>query len=64
MATTFGPLQPKLEGITDARFTEALPTAVLLAFVLLLGIYPSFITELMKHSFDTLLNHLNTRVGG
>ncbi|WP_174818619.1 complex I subunit 4 family protein [Paenibacillus kobensis] len=64
MATTFGPLKPKLEGITDARFTEALPTAVLLAFVLLLGIYPSFITELMKHSFDSLLNHLNTRVGG
>jgi len=64
MGTTFGPMQPKYEGIKDARFTEALPTVVLLAFVLLLGIYPSFVTEMMRHSFDSLLNHLNTRVGG
>ncbi|MNG38594.1 NADH:ubiquinone oxidoreductase subunit M [compost metagenome] len=64
MGTTFGELPAKYAGIKDARFIEALPIVVLLAFVLLLGIYPSFLTELMKHSFDPLLHHINMRVGG
>jgi NADH-quinone oxidoreductase subunit M len=64
MGVSFGQLQPRFEGIKDARFMEALPIIVLLALVVLLGIYPSFVTEQLQHSFDLMLQQLNLRVGG
>ena len=35
----------------------------LLAFIVLIGIYPAVLTEPMKHGFDALLQQLNGKVG-
>lgn len=61
---TFGPLQERYAGLKDARLVEAVPMIALLAFIVLLGIYPSIVTDTMQHGFDSVIAHLNTRVGG
>lgn len=64
MGVSFGTMHPRFEGVKDARFIEALPIVVLLALVVLLGIFPAFVTEQLHHSFDSMLRQLNLRVGG
>ncbi|CAM3696658.1 NADH-quinone oxidoreductase subunit M [Cohnella lubricantis] len=64
LAMTYGPLPEKLAGLKEARFIETLPMVVLTAFIVLLGIYPSLLTDLMQHGFDGLLRELQTGVGG
>lgn len=64
LAITYGPLPERFAGMKDARFVEALPMVVLTALIVLLGIYPSLLTDLMQHGFDGLLKELQTRVGG
>ncbi|WP_035157701.1 complex I subunit 4 family protein [Cohnella thermotolerans] len=64
LAITNGPLPERFAGLKDARFVEALPMVVLTALIVLLGIYPSLLTDLMQHGFDGLLKELQTRVGG
>lgn len=64
LAMTYGPLPEKFAGLKEARFVETLPMVVLTAFIVLLGIYPSLLTDLMQHGFDGLLKELQTRVGG
>jgi len=61
---TFGSLPESLSGLKDARLIEAVPMIALLAFIVLLGLYPSVLTDSMHHGFDRLLEQLNSRVGG
>ena len=61
---TFGPQQERYAALKDARLIEAVPMIALLAFIVLLGVYPSIVTDTMQHGFDTLIAQLNTRVGG
>ncbi|MBB6732975.1 complex I subunit 4 family protein [Cohnella zeiphila] len=64
LAMIHGPMQEKWIGLKEARFIEALPMVALTALIVLLGVYPSLLTDLMQHGFDGLLKELQTRVGG
>lgn len=61
---TFGPQQERYAALKDARLIEAVPMIALLTFIVLLGVYPSVLTDTMQGSFDNIIAHLNTRVGG
>lgn len=61
---TFGPAPEQLAAIRDARFSEAVPMITLLAFIVLFGLYPSLLTDTMKHSFDVLLSRIYSGLGG
>jgi len=64
LAITFGPAGEPLAAVKDARLIEAVPMIALLACILLLGLYPSVLTDSMRHGFDALIAQLNARVGG
>ncbi|KPV42833.1 complex I subunit 4 family protein [Alicyclobacillus ferrooxydans] len=53
--TTFGPTAKLAEGLSDATAREYLPTILLTAFVLLIGIYPNLIGHLFGLSVQGLL---------
>lgn len=62
---TFGSQPEKYGALRDARLIEAVPMIVLLAFILLLGCYPSILTDTVQHSIDGLFEPLlATRAGG
>lgn len=61
---TYGALNEKYAELKDARFIEALPMVALSALIVLLGVYPSLLTDLMQNGFGALLEQLQTRVGG
>jgi NADH-quinone oxidoreductase subunit M len=62
---TFGPQPEKFGALKDARLIEAVPMIVLLAFIVLLGCYPSILTDTVQHSVDELFKPLlATRAGG
>lgn len=64
LGITFGPARQPHAALNDARLVEAIPMIVLLAFIILLGLYPSLLTDMVGHSFSNLLSSLNTRIGG
>jgi NADH-quinone oxidoreductase subunit M len=49
---TFGPQREEHTALKDARFVEALPMIVLLAFIVLLGCYPSALTDTVQLSVE------------
>ncbi|XID91136.1 NuoM family protein [Paenibacillaceae bacterium WGS1546] len=61
---TYGPMPERFAGMKDARFVEALPMVALAALIVLLGVYPSILTDLMQHGFGGLFEQFQTRVGG
>ncbi len=61
---TYGPMPEQFAGMKDARFVEVLPMITLTALIVLLGVYPSILTDLMQHGFSGLLEQLQTRMGG
>ncbi|RCW44863.1 complex I subunit 4 family protein [Paenibacillus prosopidis] len=62
---TFGPQHEKYSPLKDARLIEAIPMIVLLAFILLLGCYPSVLTDTVQYSIGGLFEQLlATRAGG
>ncbi len=64
LAITFGPVPDKWMGMKDARFIEAVPMAALTALIVLLGVYPSILTDMMQHGFTGLLEQIQQRTGG
>jgi len=64
LAIAYGPLPARFAGLKEARFTEALPMVALTGLIVLLGVYPSLLTDLMEHGFAGLLRELQTRAGG
>jgi NADH-quinone oxidoreductase subunit M len=64
LGITFGPMPERYGALRDARLIEAVPMIALLAFIVLIGIYPAVLTEPMKHGFDALLQQLNGKAGG
>ncbi|MDB4866877.1 MAG: NADH-quinone oxidoreductase subunit [Cohnella sp.] len=64
LGITFGPIQDRLTEIKDARFVEAVPMIALTALIILLGVYPSILTDLMQHGFTGLLEQFTQRAGG
>ncbi|GGA12219.1 NADH-quinone oxidoreductase subunit M [Paenibacillus marchantiophytorum] len=66
---TFGPKQPnlQLQGMRDARLIEAVPMIALVAFILLLGVYPSVLSQPLQQtigSFDQLIQSVAGKIGG
>jgi NADH-quinone oxidoreductase subunit M len=58
--TTFGPAHAMLQGLDDARALEYLPIVVFLALIILIGVYPSVLGDLVNHTVQTFV----TRIGG
>lgn len=63
LGITFGAMPEKFAAVRDARLVEAVPMIALLAFIVLIGVYPAVLTEPMKHGFDTLLQQLSEKAG-
>ncbi|WP_219834434.1 NuoM family protein [Paenibacillus sp. R14(2021)] len=63
LGITFGALPERLAAVRDVRLVEAIPMIALLAFIVLIGVYPAVLTEPMKHGFDTLLQQLSEKAG-
>lgn len=66
---TFGPKQPSLlqQGMRDARLIEAVPMITLVAFILLLGVYPSVLSQPLQQtigSLDQLIHSVAGKIGG
>ncbi|BBI36211.1 complex I subunit 4 family protein [Cohnella abietis] len=61
---TYGPMPDKFEGMKDARFIEAFPMITLASLIVLFGVYPSILTDLMQHGFTSVLEQIQTRMGG
>lgn len=62
---TFGPQSEKFTALKDARLIEAVPMIILLAFIILLGCYPSILTDTVQFSIGALFDPLlATRAGG
>ncbi|MHA6481366.1 complex I subunit 4 family protein [Paenibacillus sp. strain BS8-2] len=65
LGITFGTLREEHIVLKDARFIEALPMIVLLAFIILLGCYPSVLTDTLQLSVSGFMDQLFTiRSGG
>lgn len=63
LGITFGATPERLTVMRDVRLVEAVPMIALLAFIVLLGIYPAVLTEPMQHGFDSLLAQLSDKAG-
>ncbi|MCY9666844.1 NADH-quinone oxidoreductase subunit M [Paenibacillus alginolyticus] len=66
---TFGPKQPnlQLQGMRDARLIEAVPMITLVAFILLLGVYPDVLSQPLQQtigSLDQLIHSVAGKIGG
>ncbi|GGG84900.1 complex I subunit 4 family protein [Paenibacillus radicis (ex Gao et al. 2016)] len=65
LKVTFGPMDEQYAAAKDARLVEAVPMIVLLAVIILLGCYPSMLTDTLHYSYETLIHPiLATRAGG
>lgn len=60
LATTFGPAPEKWRGIADARTVEVIPMAVLLGFVILIGVYPAVLSDVLQATLQNIV----PRIGG
>lgn len=58
--TTFGPAKEEWSELTDARGFEVIPMIVLLGLIVLIGVYPSILSETVGFSVQNLLS----RIGG
>lgn len=55
---TFGPMKEQYAALKDARLIEAAPMIVLLAFIVLLGCYPSILTDTVQYGVGDMLTQL------
>jgi NADH-quinone oxidoreductase subunit M len=58
--TTFGPAKEEWRDLPDAQGFEVIPMIVLLGFIILIGIYPSILSETIDFTVQSLL----ARIGG
>ncbi|WP_168121423.1 NADH-quinone oxidoreductase subunit M [Paenibacillus sp. HB172176] len=61
---TFGPQKESFSSFKDVRFIEALPMIILLAFIILLGCYPSVLTDTVQFSVGGFMDQLFAGGGG
>lgn len=55
LQTTFGPTPDRYHEVVDARPIEVLPMAVLLALVILIGIYPAVLSDVVQATLQNLV---------
>ncbi|QHW32559.1 NADH-quinone oxidoreductase subunit M [Paenibacillus rhizovicinus] len=63
LGITFGTMPERFGALRDVRLVEAVPMITLLAFIVLIGVYPAVLTDPMKHGFDSLLQQLSDKAG-
>lgn len=64
---TFGSMQERFAGLQDARLIEAIPMITLVAFIVLIGIYPSVLSEPLHQTvsdFEQFISSVAGRIGG
>jgi NADH-quinone oxidoreductase subunit M len=64
---TYGPIRAESLQYKDARLVEAAPMIALVAFILLIGIYPAVLSEPLQATlgnFDHVLQGIQAKVGG
>jgi NADH-quinone oxidoreductase subunit M len=54
----FGPLNPKWAGLKDATHFEKIPYLILLAALMIVGIWPRFLLEIISTATPNILAHL------
>lgn len=64
LGITYGPLNEQHAALPDARLIEAVPMIALMALIVLLGVYPSLVTDTLQQSFGPLLDTFIAREGG
>lgn len=67
MGITFGPISEAHKDIKDARLIEAIPMIILVALILLLGVYPHVLTAVLQQtvgSFDHIIQTMPVKIGG
>lgn len=63
----FGPLNPRWEGLADVRGIEVVPLLTLVAVIVLVGLYPSVLTEVVQSGIVSLTTPASggvARLGG
>ncbi|WP_135557533.1 complex I subunit 4 family protein [Paenibacillus cymbidii] len=64
---TFGPIRDAHRGMKDARLMEVIPMITLVAFILLIGIYPAILSQSLQQTiggFDKFIQTIVTGTGG
>jgi len=56
LSITYGPMNPRFAEVKDARLIEAIPMIVLVAFIILIGIYPAILSETIMPAVSDILN--------
>ncbi|SEG62253.1 NuoM family protein [Paenibacillus sp. UNC499MF] len=67
MKITHGPLPERFKELPDARFVEVVPMIALVAFILLLGVYPGILSEPLQQTvngFHQTIHSLAGKIGG
>ncbi|WP_134702530.1 NuoM family protein [Ammoniphilus sp. YIM 78166] len=60
LGTTYGPTPERWASLSDARPLEVLPMVIILGFILLIGVYPSVLSDPMQAT----LHNIVPRIGG
>lgn len=60
LGTTYGPTPERWIGLSDARPLEVLPMVLLLGFILLIGVYPSVLSDPMQATLQNIV----PKIGG
>lgn len=61
--TLFGPALERFDGLTDASFVEAVPLALLVISIVVVGVYPSILTDVFKNGLEPMVAAINELVG-
>lgn len=64
LRTTYGPMPERFAGIQDARLVEAFPMAVLIALIVLIGVYPAVLGDSLTQSIDLIVQNIAGKIGG
>jgi len=55
LGITYGKAQREFAGVTDLKSVEFIPVLVLVAFIVLIGVYPSVLSEPLKTTLETIM---------
>ncbi|UHA75675.1 complex I subunit 4 family protein [Paenibacillus sp. 481] len=61
LSISYGPIQAKHEGLKDARLVEAIPIMVLAACIILIGLFPSFVTAPIEDGVNQIVELFKVR---
>ncbi|SCW58289.1 NADH-quinone oxidoreductase subunit M [Paenibacillus tianmuensis] len=67
LGITYGPQKTELPKMRDARLIEAIPMIALVAFIVVLGIYPGVLSNPLHQtvsSFDQFIHSVSAKIGG